>query len=257
MGDVLIVACGGGAGSALRDYSENHDKDNSRFEDLDTISNAMTTATIEEFRKKFKRYRVVVPFIILGGSFGMDRIREIIDMARESGCKVVSVFGIPMEFEIERRERALRSLTSFSSSSDCSFVIDMQRFFGITKDQETKMWNDFIMASNRTLMFCVSSLVDYLSGPFFSTFTKQMYSFTYHSGMIPEDTVAEGWNGLLFDQNPELDDVIVMVSRDTNSSEIDGIRNRIARDHGVLPQIIRRSDAESTKFLIFRAVRSF
>lgn len=256
MGDVLVVGCGGAAGFIIEDFQDNHDKDNARFEEFDTYSIGMSTTTIDELRKKFRKCRIVVPFIVLGGEFGTDRVREIIGLARESGCKVVSVLGIPMEFERERRERALSRLSDLTSASDCTFVMDVQRFFGI-EENKNKMFADFIRASDRAMMFCIATLVEYMSGPFFSTFTRSMYSFILCRGMIPENAVIEGWNALLFDENPELDDVVIMVSGRANSSEVDGIRDRVARDYGILPQVIRRADEEETKVLIFRAVRSF
>jgi len=49
----------------------------------------------------------------------------------------------------------------------------------------------------------------------------------------------------------------VMVSSNITTAEVDDLRNMMAREYGVMPEVLRRSDSESAKAIVFRAMSSF
>lgn len=254
----MVVACGGAAANIVDDYLENFDPDHLMFDDVALISRGKATATWQEVVKKVKGYRVVVPFAVLGGETGTDMIKDVIMLARDNRCKVVSVFGIPMAFEEIRRDRALKNLSGLVALSDVSLVLDMQKFvdlnLGINQNRD---WVQFLKMSDRMVMFAVMSLVRYMDGPFFTTFTNSLYAFVIHNEMFPVDAAMKGWESLWFDRNPQLDDAVIMVGASTSSAEMDDIRDNIVRKYGTLPQIVKRSDPDDSKVIVLKAVRSF
>ena len=121
MGDVVIVVCGGAAHNIA-----------DGFDDLKNTPQVMLSnkeATVdwedpEAIKKAIHNYRIVIPFCVLGGELGTEVVRTVIRCARECDCKVVSVMGMPMEIEKERRARAVAHLPDITSISDVSLLFD-------------------------------------------------------------------------------------------------------------------------------------
>ena len=67
----------------------------------------------------------------------------------------------------------------------------------------------------------------------------------------------KAWDQTMFDNDTLKDSCIVMVSSHISSSEMDDIRNTIVREKGIMPEVVRRSDVEDSKVILFKAVRSF
>lgn len=257
LSDVVVIACGGAAVNAS-EYSA--EEQGIRLEKISKNRSTIPMGDADALRRGIEGNRIVIPFCILGGDLGIDLVKDVIRCARDTGSKVVSVFGIPMEFEKDRRERALRSLPEMVSLSDCSLVIDMQKTFdlnlGYNKGQRD--WVQFLRMSDHMMMFSLTSICNYLeTGPFFTVFEKNLYAFISHSDVLPANAVSSAWDSVLFDENPPLDSSVIMVGSRISSSEVEEIRNRVVMDHGVMPDVIKRSDPDDSKVIIFRAIRPF
>ena len=61
---------------------------------------------------------------------------------------------------------------------------------------------------------------------------------------------------VLFDNETEKGSCIIMVGAGTASAEIDGIRDHFVREYGIMPEVLRRSDTEDSKVIVFKAVNS-
>ncbi len=253
MGDVLLVACGGGAFNVV-DSSQ----------DLQTtpqviFSNKESTMPLdnpEVIKKALDNYRVVIPFCILGGELGTDIVRTVIKCARECDCKVVSMLGIPMEIETQRRERAMKMLPDLSSISDVSLVFDISRIMEVHEEIKGRRLDDFMKMMNRMIMTSIESIIEVMEGPFFTLFPERMYSFSFASDILPIDAVEKAWDTMLFDNNTEKQSSVILVSSHTSSAEMDSIRDLMVRNHNIMPEVLRRSDAEDSKVIVFKAVNN-
>jgi hypothetical protein len=267
--DVLVVACGGAAKNALKIINSEDDDPwqmhqaameefGHRFEVLSSRFSTVPMDDPEKIRQCMEGKRVVVPFSILGGDVGTDIIKEVIRCARDIGCKVVSVFGIPMGWEPDRRERAFRALPEVASLSDCCLVVDMQKLMDVNLEFDTnRFWKAFLKMSDNLIRSSIWSIVEYMQGPFFTVFTERMYAFVVSTDVLPVNAVLRSWGHLMFDNNPALDSLVIMVGANITTPEIEEIRNRMVIESGIMPEVIRRNDPDDSKVMIFRAVRSF
>ena len=267
--DVAVIVCGGAAKNAFgiidskdRDTRELYEEAEKDFgHHFDVISDKFSTIPKddpEEMERALEGKRIVVPFLILGGEVGTGIIRDVIRCARSKDCKVVSVFGIPMGFEAERRERAFRNLTDVVALSDCSLVADMQKLMDVNLElNKERLWTTFLSMSDGMIRSSIASIVEFMQGPFFSVFTESMYAFVPSTDVIPLNAVIKSWDHLMFDTGRATDTSVIMLGSTVRSSEIKEIEDRVAMLCGTVPQIVIRSDPYDSKVIIFRAVRSF
>jgi len=254
MGDVVLVACGGAAYNVVNDS-----------EDLQTtpqvhLSNKKSTMPLDDseaISKAIGNYRIVIPFCILGGELGTDIVRTVIKCARGCGCKVVSVLGMPMEIEAERRERASKTLSDITSISDVSLVFDMTRSMEVYDDIKNRRLDDFLKMMNRLVMKSIESIIETMDGPFFTIFQERTYAFSSATDVLPVNAVQKAWDTMLFDNNTEKKSCIILVGNRTSTAEMDYLRDRMVMEHGIMPEVIRRSDKDDSKVIVFKAVSSF
>ena len=257
MGDVLLVACGGGATSTV-----------SNAEDLQStpiviLTNNSETATIayddlDSIKKSMKNYRVVIPFMILGGELSTSIVRDVISCARECECKVVSVLGMPLEIEQVRRQRAVKNLSDVVALSDCSLVFDMQKSMDIFSEQYVDRKFDFFLKMiDRVVMKSIESIIECLNGPFFTIFKEKLYAFASFNDVLPLNAVRKAWDQMMFDNDTLKESCVVMVSSRISTAEMEEIGNVIVMEKGIMPEVVRRSDTEDSKVIVFKAVRSF
>ncbi|AMK13098.1 cell division GTPase [methanogenic archaeon mixed culture ISO4-G1] len=255
MADVLVIACGGGANNALKKEAEE-----GAFP-IERVTRDGSTIPIDDrlaLSELFNSYRVIMPFSILGGAVGSDAIGDIISCAKEAGCRVVSVFGIPMALEPERRRKALEMLPSLSSQSDCTMVLDMQKSMELNMEyDENKLWENYIRMSDRMLAGTIGALIESTEGPFFTVFSEGLYSFVPFYDVLPVNAVLKSWDRMLFDSGHAGDGAVVMVGSNIKTPEIEDIKNQIVTRYGVMPEVLIRSDPDDSKVVVFRAMEPF
>jgi len=254
MGDVLLVVCGGGANNVVEGSKDLQTTPQVIFSNKEAT---MPLDNPEVIKKALSNYRIVIPFCILGGELGSDIVRTVIRCARECNCKVVSVLGMPMEIEAERRDRAARILPDLSSISDVSLVFDVSRTMEVFEDLKNRRWDDFLKMTNRIIMSSIESIVATMEGPFFTIFHEGMYAFSSSTDVLPIKAVEKAWDMMFFDNNTEKDSCVILVSARTSSAEIESIKDQMVRDHGIMPEVLKRSDSEDSKVMVFKAVNSF
>ncbi len=267
--DVLIIACGGAAKNALglnaKEGEDQWEAYRRAVEDFGhsfkVQSNSFSTTPLgdrEKLKEDMRGIRIVVPFVILGGDLGTDTVKDVIEDAREMGCKVVSVFGIPMEFESDRRQRALETLPEVTVISDCSLVLDMEKSFIVNKEyNQDKIWTSFLKMSDNMMKASMKSIIEYMQGPFFSVYKERMYAFVPSTDVLPVNAVMKAWDNLLFDKGKAMDSAVIMVGSNIRSSEIEDIKNGVAMRFGTIPEVVVRSDSDDSKVIVFRAVEPF
>ena len=267
--DVAVIVCGGAAKNAFgiinsedRNPWDLYDISEKEFgHHFDVLSNSFSTIPIDDNEKIMEALddkRICLTFTILGGELGTDVVKDVIRCAREKGCKVVSVFGIPMDFEKERRERAFSNLHSVVALSDCTLVADMQKSFEVNLEyNKDKQWTTFLRNSDSIMRNSIKAIVDFMQGPFFSVFVENLYSFVPSYDVLPVNAVMRSWDQMMFDNGRATDRSVIMLGSNVKSAEIEDIRSRVAMMCGTLPEIVIREDSDDSKVMIFRAVRSF
>ena len=270
MGDVILFACGGAAGHIFTEANESPDvptvflnvnsSSTIQLTDADVpgaradpfLASSLLSDNREAICAKLHGMRVVVLFSILGGGSGIGIPLGISEMARECGCKVVSVVGLPMVFEKERRERALAALPQVLEYSDRVFILDME---SLNRNYPDVKFVHILRMASRSIVFAVDNLAHSMEGPFFSTFPKKVYTFAYTSDMDPSKAVERATGSTMFQTSPDYGKMIVMVSSGFGTAQIESIYSTVVDMTGIIPDIVKRDDREDTKVLVFLPVQ--
>lgn len=188
---------------------------------------------------------------MLGGISGTGAVPSILKSAKSVGSRTVSILGLPMEYESDRRVRALEALDHLSSLSDRVFMMDEELLMHLYPD--VKVCRVFPMVAN-TMIFMIRTLLDMIRGPFFSTFYEKAYTFSYVTDMNPVGAVGRAMESTMFDTDPELGKPVVAVSSTFGQAEIDAATSIIAQKTGTVPDIVKRKDSEDARVLVFLSV---
>lgn len=263
VGDSILFVCGGGAKHIVGDDDLGVETASIDLGDMDSVvlkseghhldesaAFAMMFDKRDEIMNIISGKRVVMAFVMLGGGTGAGSLPVLSECAHDTGCEFVSVIGIP--FEAGRREPALESLREIMGFSDRMFLFDT---ISLTKlyPELTVHRSLNIMAS--TIHFTIRNLVNLIEGPFFSTFTRKIYTAAYTASLYPSDAVAKASEASFFKFDPSFGRSVVMVSSNFGTAELESIRDTVAGKTGIIPDIVRREDAEDTKVLTFLPVQ--
>lgn len=272
MGDVTLFVCGGGATSVMRDsrgipdlpvvYLNTNDSSTipmapegtpGSFGD-ECLASALAWDNEDEIRARMKGMRVVMVFAVLGGGTGTAMLFETARMARDEGCRVVSIVGLPMPVEHERRVRSMEALSRVGEASDRMFILDMGAMNRL--DGDIKFLHVLRMVSH-SISFAVGSLARMMEGPFFSTLSKKVYTFAYTNDLDPTKAVDRAMESTMFVTDPSYGKAVVLVSSGFGTSQIESIFYTVVSRTGIVPDIVKREDREDTKVLVFLPVQDF
>ena len=268
MDDVVFIVCGGGAKAMFHDAEANFsipaiiiNSDSSSEIPMDGITpdvrldqyTAYNIASSHstDIKELLAGYRVAVIFGVLGGATATGMIPAIIECARTCGCRVVSVVGVPMVFEEDRRARALAALPSVSAISDRMFIMDVE---AMNRLNDVKIRNA-LKVNSRIVAFMVDNLFRMLNGPFFSTFSQPVYTFAYVSDMDPAVATERAMETTVFETDAAEGKLIVLIGNGYGPADTDRIRDAVTSQSGILPEILPRDDAEDSKVLVFASVK--
>lgn len=270
MGDVILFSCGGAARRILGCIMESpgvpvvfmdSNGDSSiplRDSDTPTIfldqyeSYAVAIDNSETIRERIHGMRIVVLFSVLGGWSSTGILPAVAECARQEGCQVVTIAGLPLEQE--RRDRAMGMLQEVLNLSDRMIIVDVVAYGRIYPDLKIHRVLNLVASS---VSFSVKSLAHVMDGPFFSTFPKKVYTLAYTTDMSPSVAVSRAAEASAFDVDPSYGKSIVMVSNSFGTAQLEAIFNAVVDMTGIMPDIIRREDAEDTKVLTFLPVQGF
>jgi len=267
--DVLVVACGGAGRNVFSEAEDILDCpvmliNSNSSSDIrmapDGVSGcygdpelAFTLAfdNVDAIKEAFKGYRAVIVFSILGGGTGTGMVPVILQTAAGCGCRTISVMGLPMLLEKERRALAQGVLGEISAHSDRMYLLDEDAVIRMSPDAKA---HSFFRMISHSIIFTVKCIADLLSGPFFTTFFDKVYTFAYVSEMNPVLAVEKAVNSSVPTVVDPIGRIVVAVSSDIGSVESDAIYEKVADMTGVMPDIVRRNDKEGTKMVVFFSV---
>ena len=268
MAGAILFACGGAAKHVLEQGSgiigmpvESLDLDGSNTVPLirgdlpdrhleQSAAYALAYDSRQEIKSIMTGRRIVFAFAMLGGGTATGVLPILSQCAHDVGCEFVTILGLP--FESGRREMSMEYLNEAVSVSDRAFLADTVSL--------TRLYPDMVMhrAMNMmatSLQFAMNALATLADGPFFSTFTRKVYTIAYTSALYPSDAVARAAEASMFDVDPSYGKSVVMVSSGFGSAQIESIFNTVASMTGIIPDIVKRDDFEDTKVLTFIPVQ--
>ncbi len=269
MQDVLVVACGGAGCNVFSEAEDMLDCpvmliNSNKTSDIPLapegvdgcrgdpeLAFSMAFENMDAIKDAFKGYRAVIVFSILGGGTGTGMVPIILQSAISCGCRTISVMGLPLMVEKERRGLAEGVLAEISSHSDRMYLLDEDVVINMHPD--SKAHNIFKVISH-SIIFTVKCIADLLSGPFFSTFFDKVYTFAYVSEMNPVKAVERAVESSVPAVVDPIGRIVVAVSSETGSAESDAIYEKVAEMTGVIPDIVHRNDREDTKMVVFFSV---
>ena len=264
--DVAFVACGGGARALINDAEDRLYAVPAIIDSVDSdvpleggpdgphwdenIAYGVVSANANSVSKLFEGRRIALVYSEIGGGTASGMMPAIIECARSSGCKVVSVVSLPMEFEEARRERALRVLPEIVGKSDRTFIMDRE---SLNRRPHLKAVN-LMQMTMRTMVFVINSLREQLEGPFFSTFSQSAYTFSYLSSDDPAE-IVEAAESTVFATDPNEGKLIILTGSGYELAKREQVRDAVVAQSGILPEIITRGDPDDTKFLVYASVK--
>lgn len=257
MSGAILFACGGAANHVLGSGIANLGIQ-VEFLDVgesDSISIVKDGGSGHDSRREVKDLmvgkRIVFGFAMIGGATATNALMMLSQCSHEAGCEFVTVIGIP--FEDGRREAAMATISDIVAVSDRSFILDSVAL--------TRLYPDMVMHRALNMMatsiqFAVKALISLVDGPFFSTFTRKVYTIAYTSALYPSDAVARAAEASFFDVDPSYGKSVVMVSSGFGSAQIESIFGTVASMTGIIPDIMKRDDFEDTKVLTFIPIQT-
>ncbi len=222
---------------------------------VEFISNAHSTFPSEDgeavMRGRFRDFRVIIPFCILGGDVGYSKMCTVIRNAKMVGCKVVTIAGIPF-IEQDRRQRALDSISEVKALTDRLLIIDMAVTPVIFKSERTA--DQVVRMVDYTVLYTVNALAKAIEGPFFSIFEDEAYTFAYSTDTVALNAVMSALEAMILKADFSKKSVIMLSSHMT-SGECEIISEEFVKSTGSMPEIIRREDKDDSKVLVFLPIK--
>ncbi len=220
----------------------------------DVLTTPLASGNPDAVRKRIKGLRVVFLFAVVGGEYGTDRMLDIARISREEGCKVVSIVGIPMGFEPDRRKRAFDCLDILVDSSDRTILFDMDTVLKLTSGGLDLKIDAIFRISALATSYAVNCLAHLVEGPFFSTFPEKVYTFSYQADIDPAVAVENALESSTFPTDPAVGKVIIFVSSAFGPAQMESIFETVVSNTGITPDIIKRDDREDTRVAVFLPV---
>lgn len=270
MDDVVLVVCGGGASSVIENAEGKMDiptffiNSSARSsiqmvpDDVEGcfgdqyLASTIAFENIDRIREIFTGKRVAMVFSVLGGGMGTGMMPVVMGCARECGCKVISISGIPMMFEATRREKAMEALPEIISMSDRSFILDVETLNVLYPSIK---FRNVLEVYSRTVAFALQNMYRTMEGPFFSMFSQRVYTFAYASDIEPVIAVSKAMENPMVETDPSAGKLILYVSSSFGTAEKESMTDAIVSMSGILPEIVKREDREDTKVLLFLSVK--
>ena len=270
MDDVVLVVCGGGASSVIENAEGKMDiptffiNSSARSsiqmvpDDVEGcfgdqyLASTIAFENIDRIREIFTGKRVAMVFSVLGGGTGTGMMPVVMGCARECGCKVVSISGIPMMFEVTRREKAMEALPEIIAMSDRSFILDVETLNILYPSIK---FRNVLEVYSRTVAFALQNMYRTMEGPFFSMFSQRVYTFAYASDIEPVIAVSKAMENPMVETDPSAGKLILYVSFSFGTAEKESMTDAIVSMSGILPEIVKREDREDTKVLLFLSVK--
>lgn len=262
--DVVLVVCGGAAGRIVNGHSPHsipivkaHPAGAAeRQVDDPDLALPIASCNHDALCARFEGLRVVVIFTVLGGHSGTAAYSEVIGCAREMGCKVVMVAGLPLEFEATRNN-AFNQAASCFDRVDRMFIVDYAALFQINmrNSSDRCKLDAFFRICEYSVTFAIDNLASILEGPFFSTFPERAYTFSYVNTLRPGDAAGIAVDVAPYSVDPSNGKMVITVGSGFRSVEIDAIVDSVVSKTGIMPDIVFRDDLEDNKYVVFLPVR--
>ncbi len=261
MDDAVLFACGTGANTILTRHPVHTvpvltvDPLEASLSDDPMYANPIAHGDPGAMEERLRGVRVSMAFAMLGSKSGTESLLTVADCARNSGCKVISIVGIPWEAEPDHRDKAMQVLGDVLERSDRTFLMDVQTIAELRVEEMDPNPYSFFKTSEYALGFAIRILAGMTDGPFFSTLPEKAYTFSYVNDIDPAEAVQRALGATVFPTDPAYGKLIVTVSSGFGTAQIEQIFHTVVSNTGIIPDIVKRDDREDTKVLVFLPVR--
>lgn len=252
MDDAVLVTVGGAARQLLSDHPTSRmrtvsvDPDGMDRDDFRVSNEA-------ELAYQLEGVRVAVVFSMLGGRTSEEDLPDVLRTVSGCGCRTVAVLGLPHRFEEDRRAKAVGSLRPLIGMSERTVLIDAEVFIGPSMS-DMSLDSVFKVRSYQT-SFALDCVLQLLNGPFFSTFSQPAYTFAYVNTAMISDAVGAALRTVTFPTTPSIGKLVVAVGSNCSTAEINQVRATAAFRTGILPDVFRRDDQDSSRVVVFVPVQ--
>lgn len=215
---------------------------------------ALASDYADEIKDAISGYSNVIVVAGMGGGTGSGTVPVVLECAKDAGMRSVSVLYIPMQFESERRSRAVSQIQDVLGMSDCTIVMDIGAlqsggggFLPIKKA---------IFAAEEIACESVIRLEAMLDGPFLSFFSEKLYTVSYASSGSFASSIRNALGSPLFDTDLRHGKIIAITDATLTGYERSIISDTVCGRTGIMPEVVPGKDAEGHGMMLFIPISS-
>jgi cell division protein FtsZ len=203
----------------------------------------------EEILKHVSQYKNVIVTAGLGGGTGSGTIPIIEECVRESKGKMISVVSIPMPFETQRRETAIKQMKKIIQISDRSILFDIGKM--PSRGGSSMPVSKAIAMADEMMMEAIVRIYEMLEGPFFSTLSEKVCTIAFRTSNDPVEAAVLAMGEYLFDADPRYGKIIVTSDAMLGKRDVEAIAMAISNTTGIIPEIVAGNKVDGYGILLF------
>ena len=203
----------------------------------------------EEICRAISGYDNIIVTAGLGGGTGSGTIPIIEECIKATGARMISAVSIPMHFEEQRRETAIRQMKKVIQISDRTILFDIGKM--PSRGGGSLPINKAISMADELMKEAIVRMYGMLDGPFFSTLSEKVYTIAYRTSNNPTDAAVWAMNEYLFDADPSYGKIIVTSDSKISKSDSEVIALTIGNTTGIIPEIVPGKDGEDHGIMLF------
>ena len=203
----------------------------------------------EEICRIVSRYDNIIVTAGLGGGTGSGTIPIIEECVKASGARMISVVSIPMHFETQRRETAIRQMKKIIQISDRTILFDIGKM--PMRGGGPLPINKAISMADELMKEAIIRIYGMLEGPFFSTLSEKVYTIAYRSSNDPAEAAVWAMDEYLFDADPHYGKIIVTSDSKISKTDAGSISMTIGNMTGIIPEVVSGKEEEDHGILLF------
>ena len=194
-------------------------------------------------------YSNIIATAGLGGGTGSGTIPVIEECARASGARMISILSIPMHFEMQRRETAMRQMKKMIQISDRTILFDIGKM--PSRGGGPLPISKAISLADEMMREAIVRTYSMLEGPFFSTLSEKVYTIAYRSSNDPVSAAVSAMDEYLFDADPRYGKIIVTSGSKIGRADSESISETIGNMNGIVPEIVSGREEGDHGILLF------
>ena len=203
----------------------------------------------EEICRAVSGYPNIIVTAGLGGGTGSGTIPVIEECAKATGARLISAVSIPMHFEAQRRETAIRQMKKIIQISDRTILFDIGKM--PSRGGGSLPINKAVSMADELMKEAIVRMYGMLDGPFFSTLSEKVYTIAYRTSNDPVKAAVWAMEGYLFDADPRYGKIIVTSDSKISKADAEAISETICNMTGIAPEVVSGKEEDGHGILLF------